>query len=98
MPVPGVVIGNGTPGLRWLRIEVNGKYNRTLSLASGEMARADLSRAMTQGQNTLTFTGEGKTGSFTNIYVSDSAPGKLTLAGTREAGIWGHLMFEKEAP
>jgi YVTN family beta-propeller protein len=93
-----VEIGNGDPGLRWLRIEVNGKYNRTLSLASDGTTRAYLSGAMNLGQNTLTFTGEGKTRSFANIYVSDSAPGKPALAGGREAGIWGHLMFEKDAP
>ncbi|MGH6848237.1 MAG: hypothetical protein ACREC0_12605 [Methylocella sp.] len=70
-----------------------------MSLHSGRTVHVDLSAAMNLGQNTLTFTGEGKTGSFANINVSDSAPSTAASPGasrsTQETGIWGHLMFEK---
>jgi hypothetical protein len=97
-----IEIDNGNPGLRWLRIEVNGKYDRTLSLISGGTVHVDLAAAMNLGQNTLTFTGEGKTGTFATIEVSDSAPSTPASASAsrsvQETGIWGHLMFEKEVP
>ncbi|MGH6847119.1 MAG: hypothetical protein ACREC0_06695 [Methylocella sp.] len=106
--IPGsehfIEIDNGNPGLRWLRIEVNGKYGGTLSLISGRTVHVDLSEAMNLGQNTLTFTGEGQTGTFATIEVSDSAPPKTPATNTpssasaQETGIWGHLMFEKEVP
>jgi streptogramin lyase len=67
-------VDNGRPGLKSLRIDVNGSYLRTVSLRSGETVRIDASAFMTLANNTLTFTGEGKTGSFANIDVSDSAP------------------------
>lgn len=68
-----IEINNGTPGLRWLRIEANGKYFRTLSLTSGRTLSLDASAAMTREENTLTLTGERKAGTFANVSVSDSA-------------------------
>jgi hypothetical protein len=78
---------------------VNGGFFRTLSLQSGGTIRIDASAAMNLENNTLTFIGEGKTGSFANINVSDSAPlsPKASKNGTsiQPKGIWGRLMYEK---
>lgn len=100
-----IEISDGRPGLHWLRIEVNGKYFRTLNLLPGRTANIDASEAMNLDQNTLTFTGAGPTGSFANIDVSDSAPAakkpmpwSTEETSPRETGIWGHLTFEKEVP
>ncbi len=89
-----VEIDNGQPGLRWVRIEVNGKYARSVSLHSGGTVHVDLSAFMTLDQNTLTFTGEGKAGSFANLDISDSVPGKPKLPKYQEAGTWSRLMLE----
>ncbi len=89
-----VEIDNGHPGLRWVRIEVNGKYARSMSLHSGGTTHVDLSDSMTLDRNTLTFTGEGKVGSFANLDISDSASGTARLPKDREAGTWGRLMLE----
>ena len=86
-------VENGSPGLNALRIDVNGNVFTTRSLRSGELIRIDASAAMTLAKNTLTFIGEGKTGSFANIEVSDSAP-KSSKTG-KAKGIWGRLMYEK---
>jgi hypothetical protein len=85
-----VEIDNGGPGLNWLRIDVNGKYFRSLSLTSGGTTNIDASAAMNRDENTLTFTGEGNTGSFANITLSDSAS---PSAGAQETGNQVHLMF-----
>jgi uncharacterized repeat protein (TIGR03803 family) len=71
-----VEVADGTPGLSQLKISVNGKLFKTLSLLPGGTAQADLSAAMTLDENTLTFSGEGKLGSFANILVSDSVLSK----------------------
>jgi uncharacterized repeat protein (TIGR03803 family) len=91
--VPGsehfIEIDNGSPGLNWLRIEANGKYLRSLSLSSGKTTNVNASQAMSRAENTLTFTGEGKTGSYANIDLSDSAP----QSGAKQAAGAGRLMF-----
>jgi hypothetical protein len=52
---------------------------------------------MSLDENTLTFTGEGKAGSFANINVSDSAPaspsGTNKAASAQNAANRGRLMF-----
>ena len=93
-----VDVENGSPGLNSLRIGVNGRYFTSRSLRSGETVRVDASSAMTLAKNTLTFIGEGKTGSFANIDVSDSAPTspkRGIRASVQAKGIWGRLMHEK---
>ncbi|HTV34519.1 MAG TPA: choice-of-anchor tandem repeat GloVer-containing protein, partial [Methylocella sp.] len=91
-----IEIDNGAPGLNWLRIEANGKYFRSLSLAAGKISSIDASAAMNGQENTLIFTGEGKTGAFANIDLSDSAPQTGTQqaprgqgTGTREKRMFG---------
>ncbi|HEX3496810.1 MAG TPA: hypothetical protein VHT02_06505, partial [Methylocella sp.] len=99
-----IKIDNGDPGLHWLRIDVNGKYDRTLHLQPGRTMTVDTAATMNLEQNTLTFIGEGKTGSFANIELSDSAPAPNMAASlsaarsTQETGIWGRLMYEKAVP
>jgi len=92
-------VENGSPGLKSLRIDVNGRFLRTVSLQSGRSVHIDASAAMTLANNTLKFIGEGKAGSFANIDVSDSTPksAKVSQNGTsvQDKGIWGRLMYEK---
>jgi hypothetical protein len=102
-------VENGSPGLNSLRIDVNGRFFRTVSLQSGAAAPSsgtihiDASAAMNLANNTLTFIGEGKTGSFANIDVSDSAPQSprpspsqsKNAPSVQDKGIWGRLMYEK---
>jgi hypothetical protein len=54
-----------------------------------ESTNIDASQAMKGQDNTLTFTGEGKTGSYANIDLSDSA----SPSGTKKATSAGRLMF-----
>lgn len=75
-----IEIHNGSPGLRWLRIVVNGRYYRSLSLQSGT-TNIDAAAAMNREENTLTFTGQGETGSFADINVSDSGPNTAASPG-----------------
>jgi hypothetical protein len=89
-----VEIADGIPGLRRLKILVNGKLASTLNLESAGTAHADLSAAMDQEQNTLTFVGEGRPGSYANIDLSDSLPRKTKLPTAQEAGTWGHPVPE----
>jgi hypothetical protein len=90
-----IEIDDGSPGLNSLRIDVNGKYFRSLSLTSGGAMGIDASAAMNRGENTLTFTGEGKTGSSANITISDTAPaspsGNKNPASAQKTG--KRLMF-----
>lgn len=92
-----IEVDNGSPGLRWLRIDVNGKYYRSLGLTSGGTVSIDASAAMSLEENTLSFIGEGKRGTFANISLSDSAPasssGNKKPAGAQETGNRGRLMF-----
>jgi len=99
-----IKIDNGDPGLRWLQIDVNGKYDRTLHLRPGWTMSVDAAATMNLEQNRLAFIGEGKTGSFANIEISDSAPAPNMAASAsasrsaQETGIWGRLMYEKAVP
>ena len=96
-------VENGSPGLRSLRLDVNGRFFTTRSLRSGETVHIDASAAMNLAKNTLAFIGEGKVGSFANIDVADSAPmaPKASLlvskngTSVQDKGIWGRLMYEK---
>jgi hypothetical protein len=60
--------------LHWLQIDVNSKYDRTLHLQPGRTIGVDAALTMNLAQNVLAFIGEGLTGSFANIEISDSAP------------------------
>jgi hypothetical protein len=93
-----IEIDDGSPGLNWLRIDVNGKHYETFNLRSRGTISADLSAAMNLDTNRVTFTGQGRTGSFANINVSDSAPSTPKLPSTREIEIWGHLKFDGAVP
>jgi hypothetical protein len=99
-----IKIDNNDPGLHWLEIDVNGKYDRTLHLQPGRTISVDAALTMNLAENMLTFIGEGQTGSFANIEVSDIAPALSASASpsaarsAQETGIWGHLMLEKAAP
>jgi hypothetical protein len=59
--------------LHWLQIDVN-SYDRTLHLQPGRTISVDAALTMNLAQNVLAFIGEGLTGSFANIEISDSAP------------------------
>jgi hypothetical protein len=90
--------------LHWLQIDVNSKYDRTLHLQPGRTISVDAALTMNLAQNALAFIGEGLTGSFANIEISDRAPALSASASpgaarsTQETGIWGHVMYEKALP
>jgi uncharacterized repeat protein (TIGR03803 family) len=91
-----VEVIDGTPGLSQLKISVNGKLFKTLSLMPGGTAHADLSAAMTSEENALAFAGDGSLGSFANVIVSDSLPSQPELPAAQEAGPWGRPRYETE--
>ncbi|HTV34400.1 MAG TPA: hypothetical protein VME69_15120 [Methylocella sp.] len=94
-----IEIDNGSLGLRQIRIAVNGKPFIDWNLKPGQTSHIDAASFMIKGNNTLTFTGEGRMNSFANISVSNSgpsAPGKDKSALTAQAtGIWGRLEYEQ---
>jgi hypothetical protein len=68
-----VTIQNGAPGLKRLRIKVNGKKSAVLGLEDAGAITVDVSRFMVEGENTITLIGYGKPGTSALIIISDGA-------------------------
>lgn len=66
-----VMIRNGRPGLKSLRIKVNGEEYGKLKLRDGQEVSIDLSYLMTEVGNTITFTGHGERNASALIIISD---------------------------
>lgn len=67
-----VNVANGTPGLRRLRILVNGKLFGVVKLAKGTSQTIDVASAMGQDANRIMLVGQGKPGSSAFIIIGDS--------------------------
>ncbi len=69
---------NGTPGLRQLEAQLNGRRFRVEPLAAGASLWADLGAAMHEGEaNTLLLTGWGEPGVSALVMLSDAPDGSL---------------------
>jgi hypothetical protein len=68
-----VMIVNGSPGMKKVRLVVNGKVFRQVGLTAGEVRRFDVASAMRPGSgNTITITAKGsKKGASADIVISD---------------------------
>ena len=69
---------NGTPGLQWLTVNLNGHVFRLDPLAAGQTVSADLSAAMNEGDaNVVVLTGFGEMGASAWVLITDQAVGDL---------------------
>jgi hypothetical protein len=69
---------NGTPGLKWLEVVLNGHVFRLTSLTDGQHLAADLRQAMHEGdKNALVLTGGGDAGSSALVLLTDTPAGAL---------------------
>jgi subtilisin-like proprotein convertase family protein len=63
---------NGTPGLKWLEVNLNGHVFRLEPLADGQSVAGDLAAAMNEGDaNVVVLTGCGSLGSSAEILITD---------------------------
>jgi hypothetical protein len=91
---------NGTPGLQWLEVNLNGHIFRLNPLAAGQSVAADLAPAMNEGDaNVVVLTGYGDTGASALVLITDQPAGNLVqlpevaelalaLSGNRVAISW----------
>lgn len=70
-----VTVQNGSPGLRTLRLSVNGLRVGALRLAPDQVQTVDIARYMAGTQNLVTVAGEGEPGSRALVLVSDLPAG-----------------------
>ena len=71
---------NGTPGLNWLEVSMNGHIFRLDSLTSGQTVSADLDSAMQEGdQNVVILTGGGAVGASAVVVIAET-PGANLVA------------------
>ena len=69
---------NGTPGLRWLELNLNGHVFRLDPLAAGQIVAADLAVAMDEGDaNVVVLTGSGAVESSALVLITDASSGNL---------------------
>jgi hypothetical protein len=67
-----VTVLNGTPGLKNLRVTVNGKHFQLAGLKDGQKVTLDVSSAMTPGTgNSITLTPLGAPGGSATVLISD---------------------------
>ena len=67
-----VQLVNGSPGVRSVRLIVNGKSFRTVRLAAGAESKLDVTRAMKPGSaNRITVIAHGRRGSSVLVVISD---------------------------
>jgi hypothetical protein len=67
-----ITVRNGSPGVKNLEIEVNGRRWRVTGLADGTERTLDVSSAMLPGNgNTITVTASGKPGTSADLLISD---------------------------
>ena len=73
---PYLQVLNGTPGLKWLEVQCNGRRFRLDPLADGQDVAADLTGAMLAGDNNVVvLTGFGEVGASAWVMLSDSSSG-----------------------
>jgi hypothetical protein len=98
----GVV--NGTPGLAWMSILVNGQVFALNPLADGQSVLLDVGAAMGEGNtNVLVLAGQGVAGASASITIGDLSvvTGALTPAAVvtgTEAQHWSSLAMAAENP
>lgn len=68
-----ITVSNDTPGLKRLRILVNGVKFVLKNLKNGEVRALDVASAMTKSSNRITLIGFGKAGASAFIVIGDSA-------------------------
>jgi hypothetical protein len=66
-----VTISNGSPGLRRLRLVVDGHIFEVAGLTDGETRRIDVSSAMRRGNNTITLIAQSKRDGTASILIAD---------------------------
>lgn len=66
-----VTVTNGTPGVKNLEVRVNGTKFKLNGLKDGEERTLDISSAMVDGNNTVTFKATGKPGGWANVMIWD---------------------------
>lgn len=66
-----VTVTNGSPGINHLEVIVNGKKFNVTGLKDGEEKTIDISSAMVDGDNTVTFRATGKKGAWANVMIWD---------------------------
>lgn len=72
-------VQNGSPGLRLLHVNVNGRWAGLLPLGAAQIRTADLAPFLLAEQNIVTLTGEGTPGSHALVLIGD-----LPAAGSAE--------------
>jgi hypothetical protein len=88
-------VNNGSPGLTHLSVGINGRPYLSGNLQDDQTLHRDATALMNLEKNSITFVGQGETGSFANIAVSDIAPA-LHSENTRPAQFWGPLVGSLE--
>jgi subtilisin-like proprotein convertase family protein len=69
---------NGTPGLKWLEVNLNGQVFRIDPLADGQAVSGDLAAAMNEGQaNVVVLSGGGPLGASAAVLITDRPLGEL---------------------
>ena len=69
---------NGTPGLRWLEVNLNGRIYRLDPLTNGQTVAADLVDAMLEGENNVVIlTGGGEVGASAVVTITDTPGGNM---------------------
>ena len=69
---------NGTPGLKSLEVNLNGRIFRLDPLVAGQVVSADLASAMLEGENNVVLlTGAGEVGASAQVLITDGALGEL---------------------
>ncbi len=90
-------LANQDPGLNSLQVWVNSQLQTTVSLTPSEYLNLDVTAAMTEAENTISFVGFGELGRKTRIIITDSAPGdypvttKVAEFSPDQNPIWGPL-------
>jgi hypothetical protein len=81
--------------LTHLSVRINGREYESGNLQANQTAHFDARLLMNLEKNSIVFVGQGETGSFANIAVSDTAPAvqgrNQNPARKQDAGVWGAL-------
>lgn len=89
-----ITVQNGRPGLRRVRVNVNGLAAGSLRLRSREVGMLDIARYMMSKKNIITLTGEGAPGSSALVIISD-VPG---VQGAPNASILPSAILWEASP
>jgi hypothetical protein len=71
---------NGSPGLKWLEVNMNGRRFRLNPLTNSQEVSADLGSAMLEGENNVVIlTGGGAVGASAVVTIADTPGGNLVV-------------------